>query len=360
MAEHPGATGSPPGGVASPAARLRSLLALPAYPEGDRDRLVDAMKGAGILLVVLGHGVLAHDPRFGDNPLFVFAFSFAMPLFFFLSGWVLPRSLERPAGTWLIRQFRRLVVPFLAWHGVYHAVRGTYAAESLAGSYLQLLHAPAVGLWFLWVLFLAGAVLFLVIRGVRTAGWGKWEDAAVVLAVFAVRLVRTDWLAVPEVHQYLVFYAAGFLAAKHRAALLPWRDRVLIPAALLFPLLVPFWRQNELPRFYPWLVDLLGAGGPARLVASVYKDAVAFAGIGATALVLRAASRLRLYDGLGWLGTLTLDVYVSHALFLTGLGGGWMLYLSSAGAGLILSLALSLLVLRRWKPLRVLFLGLDR
>ncbi len=360
MAEHPGATGLPAGGGASPAARFRSLLALPAYPAGDRDRLVDAMKGAGILLVVLGHGVLAHDPRFGDNPLFVFAFSFAMPLFFFLSGWVLPRSLDRPAGTWLMRQVRRLVVPFLAWHGVYHAVRGTYDAESLAGSYLQLLHAPAIGLWFLWVLFLAGALLFLVIRGVRAAGWGKWEGAAVVLAVFAVRLVRTDWLGVPEVQHHMIFYAAGFLAAKHRAALMPWRDRVLVPAALLFPLLVPFWRQNELPRFYPWLADLLGAGGPARLVASVYKDLVAFAGIGATAFVLTRFAGQRAFAMLCLLGTLTLDVYVSHALFLTGLGGGWMLYLSSAGAGLVLSLALSFLVLRHWKPLRVLFLGLDR
>ena len=360
MAEHSGRSGVRDEPGTSLAHRLKSLFSLPSYPEGDRDHLADAMKGAGILLVVLGHAVLAHDPRFGDNPLFVFVFSFTMPLFFFLSGWILPRSLNRPAATYLGRQFRRLVIPFLVWHAVYYAVRGSYASESFAGSYLQLLHAPAIGLWFLWVLFLASGVLFLVIRGVRSAGWEKWEDAAVTLAVFAVRLIRTDWLAVPEVQHHLIFYAAGFLLAKHRSALAPWQYRVLVPAALLFPLLAPFWRQNELPRFYPWLVDFLGAAGTARFVASVYKDLVAFAGIGMTAFVLQSATRNRFYAILCWLGTLTLDVYVSHALFLTGFGREWTLYLSSAGAGLFMSLALSLLVLRRFRPLRVLFLGLDR
>jgi fucose 4-O-acetylase-like acetyltransferase len=360
MAEPSGTTTGQAGpGVSLPSC-LRALISLPAYPAGDRDRLVDTLKGAGIVLVVLGHAVLAHDPRFGDNPLFVFVFSFAMPLFFFLSGWVLPHSLKRPVAGYLGRQFRRLAVPFLAWHAVYYAVRGSYASESLAGSYLQLLHAPAIGLWFLWVLFLCSAGMFLVIRGMRAGGRAGWEDGAVVLAVFAIRLVRTDWLAVPEVQQYLIFYAAGYLAAKHRNALAPWSDRLLIPAAVLFPLLVPFWRQNELPRFYPGLADFFGAAGPARLVASVYRDLVAFAGIGMTAFVLRAAPRLRLDACLSWLGTLTLDIYASHALFLTGLGTGWTLYLSSAGAGLLLSLAFSLLVLRRVKPLRILFLGLDR
>jgi fucose 4-O-acetylase-like acetyltransferase len=360
MAEHSGNSGKPEGGERSITAGLRSLFAMPPYPEGNRDRLIDAMKGAGILLVVFGHAVLAHDPRFRDNPLFIFVFSFTMPLFFFLSGWVLPRSLNRPAAAYLGRQLRRLVVPFFAWHAVYYAVRGSYASESLAGSYIELLHAPAVGLWFLWVLFLASGILFLAIRGMRKAGWEKWEDAAVILAVFAVRLIRTDWLAVPEVQHHLIFYAAGFLVSKYRFALSTSWNRLPIVAAVLFPLLAPFWRQNELPRFYPWLVDFLGTAGPARLIASVYKDLVAFCGIGMAAFILQAAARSRIQAALCRLGTLTLDIYVSHALFLTGFGGGWTLYLTSAGAGFLLSLALTLLLLRRFKPLRVVFLGLDR
>jgi|GEM_PF-491085 len=360
MAERSGRPGKRDGGDRSIASDLRSLFTMPPYPEGNRDRLIDAMKGAGILLVVFGHAVLAHDPQFRDNPLFIFVFSFTMPLFFFLSGWVLTRSLDRPAAAYLGRQFRRLVVPFFAWHAVYYAVRGSYASESLAGSYLDLLHAPAVGLWFLWVLFLASGILFLAIRGMRRAGWEKWEDAAVILAVFAVRLIRTDWLAVPEVQHHLIFYAAGFLVSKYRSALSPSWNRLPIAAAILFPLLVPFWRQNELPRFYPWLVDFLGASGPARLVASVYKDLVAFCGIGMAAFVLQWAARTRIQAALCRLGTLTLDIYVSHALFLTGFGQGWTLYLTSAGAGFLLSLALTLLLFRRFKPLRVVFLGLDR
>ncbi|MGV8081486.1 MAG: acyltransferase family protein [Syntrophales bacterium] len=360
MAERSGNPGMREGGDRSIAAGLRSLCAMPPYPEGNRDRLIDAMKGVGILLVVFGHAVLAHDPRFRDNPLFIFVFSFTMPLFFFLSGWVLPRSLDRPAATYLGRQFRRLVVPFLAWHAVYFAVRGGYTSGSIAGSYLELLHAPAIGLWFLWALFLASGILFLAIRGMRSAGWEKWEDAAVILVVFAVRLIRTDWLAVPEVQHHLIFYAAGFLVSKYRSALSPSWNRLPIAAAILFPLLAPFWRQNELPRFYPWLVEFLGASGPARLAASVYKDLVAFSGIGMVAFVLQSEARSRIQAALCRLGTLTLDIYVSHALFLTGFGREWTLYLSSAGAGLIMSLALSLFLLRRIKPLRVVFLGLDR
>jgi len=58
------------------------LPANPALPGRTRLSFIDAAKGIGILLVVLGHS--PGLPLFGV----VLIYSFHMPLFFFISGFV--------------------------------------------------------------------------------------------------------------------------------------------------------------------------------------------------------------------------------------------------------------------------------
>ncbi len=125
-----------------------------------------------------------------------------------------------------------------------------------------------------------------------------------------------------------------------------------------FPLLVLGYRRNELPTFYPFLVNLFGEAGLARLIVSIYKYVIAFAGMALVAFVVDLARKTPVYVFLCWVGTLTLDIYVCHRYFLNmGAGDGVWQYLSAAVVAFFGSLALTLILLQRFRITRLLFLG---
>lgn len=67
----------------------------------ERDISLDVLKGLAILLMVLGHV---------STPLTNFIFSFHMPLFFFVSGYLYK---ERDFKTTIRRNFKKILVPYL-------------------------------------------------------------------------------------------------------------------------------------------------------------------------------------------------------------------------------------------------------
>jgi len=139
-----------------------------------RDGTLDALKGIGILFVVLGHSWIVLSAK---GELFRIIFSFHMPLFFFVSG-VLLRT-EMSLSSFAYARAQSLLKPFLAMLLVIAAV--TIVAR-LAGdeavdrtTWLRpLIWLYGTGplmpwhfnpLWFLPHLFLAVSLSFLIIRG---------------------------------------------------------------------------------------------------------------------------------------------------------------------------------------------------
>ena len=74
---------------------------------------VDNLRGFLIILVVLGHCIQHLDIDFDHNIVFRYIYSFHMPLFMFISGFV---SYKREYHwTSIKRRFIQLVIPFIAW-----------------------------------------------------------------------------------------------------------------------------------------------------------------------------------------------------------------------------------------------------
>lgn len=80
---------------------------------------IDRLKGIAIFLVVLGHVIGYNDCR--DSFLWQFIYSFHMPLFMFISGYVAQMAfkMERIDGKssldYLRKKFRTLLLPMLMW-----------------------------------------------------------------------------------------------------------------------------------------------------------------------------------------------------------------------------------------------------
>ena len=111
---------------------------------------IDNIKAFLILLVVLGHCI--QDAGKSDiSGLYNFIYSFHIPLFFSMSGYVSQRDFTplRTVG----RRAVQLLVPFFAWAVVKSLIVGDL-------SYVfTIVMLPDRGLWFLWALFFIGLII---------------------------------------------------------------------------------------------------------------------------------------------------------------------------------------------------------
>ena len=78
---------------------------------------IDMMRGI-ILLVVIGHIIQFNNGPL-DNPIFEFIYSFHMPLFFFISGYIAQKTVHIHQVTHLIpfilKKARALLIPMFVW-----------------------------------------------------------------------------------------------------------------------------------------------------------------------------------------------------------------------------------------------------
>jgi fucose 4-O-acetylase-like acetyltransferase len=139
----------------------------------NRPRLewLDALKGLGIVLVVLGH-----LPQIGTSPVGAVIYAFHVPLFFALSGATLCGATWHSMGRrvlvllWVYAAVGILSLPFAVWLHPHASVMGILAGL-LYGSPMSLLIGP---LWFLPALALAVPLAWFVM-GPAAGAVGRWR-----------------------------------------------------------------------------------------------------------------------------------------------------------------------------------------
>ena len=118
----------------------------------ERKVFIDYAKGLAILLVVIGHLLQYNLVGTSAKDLFDIIYSFHMPLFMFLSGYVASLSIEKYLSRkveYIQKKVYSLVVPFIFMGGVNMLLYKHYSMEYI----LNLFRNPDNGLWFLIVLF---------------------------------------------------------------------------------------------------------------------------------------------------------------------------------------------------------------
>ena len=162
------------------------------------------MKGVTIFLVVFGHCIQYGNGRgfdfFGDT-LFKIIYSFHMPLFALVSGYLFYWSVSsRSPREVIIRQVNNLVLPALSCSLLVHTIIAVFQiySGSFAGIKPLMLnvYASAKNLWFLWTMLYAS----IVVVAVRT----KLNDSITAYAVTALLLLFVPNKLTPFVLPYFV------------------------------------------------------------------------------------------------------------------------------------------------------------
>lgn len=284
-----------------------------------RSRLADAAKAIGIVLVVWGHAP-GITPWIG-----VLIYSTHMPLFFFVSGYLLKTErLQQPLSTQCRDLARTLLSPYVLFFVIslayWLATRnlGARAAKFTDVTVVDAVTGLATGLsrdlfvnlalWFFPCMFVTQLLYRLAWKAFPREGW-----LALGSAVFAVVLLATTlpWSARLPWGLDIAFVAVVFFAAGRWLRSAPMGQWLEARAgrSIVWPLLVvvPLWLAGAL---HQGRVDLAMANfGPSVLLYFV----VAASGI---AVVLGLALSMRLTTAGRWLADNTLLIFPLHALFI--------------------------------------------
>ncbi|OAG67628.1 polysaccharide biosynthesis protein GumF [Xanthomonas floridensis] len=300
-------------GAYSPAAEPARTMARPAAA-ATRDWQIDAAKALAIVLVVLGHAS-------GMPPAYkLFAYSFHVPLFFVLSGWVGERFGHRALNVATVKKLARtLLIPYL---GFFLVAYGVWLLMAVLNHAFQQPGArpwwhPFVGV--VWAngtrLYVLPALWFLPALFVTTLSYIALRarlSATVVAALsLPLALAWASWfpslqmrlpLALDVLPVALFFIAFGGALSRVADAL---RSVSALAWALALPVVMAAWGVlaawngqvdvNNL-QFGHWpalflLVSLLG-----------------------TAMTLCVAYFLRNWQWVQWIGTNTLLILCTHTL----------------------------------------------
>lgn len=269
---------------------------------------IDAARGIGIVLVVLGHvlgglataGLVASEQGAAAGVI-RWIYAFHMPLFFFLSGTLLPHA---PLAPWPFvgAKLRTVAYPYVVWSLVQAMLQSRAGALANHGAVipdpLRLLLEPTAQFWFLHVLF-ALAVAWGVLRWIGLGPLGLLA-AALALRALAGTVGLGAWGPAYLIARYAPWLALGALCGPYllRAGAIPasprGRVRHAVAAGLLLMLVALLVLDGEPAGV---LAPLAAAAGTAAVVVLACAG-----GEGRRAAIVR-----------DW-GARSLQIYVAHTM----------------------------------------------
>jgi fucose 4-O-acetylase-like acetyltransferase len=322
-----------------------------------RDQRLDALKGVAIVCVVLYHTMGQYWITAPGLALYLreFVFSFMLPLFAFLSGYVQPRVGTLRPKEYFVRRTLGLMVPYLCWEIIYGLTAGPglrAGARGFARYLLATLGNPHLEgrMWYLYVLW--GALMLLGVVRIL----GKDNDWVLVASI-ALVMVWPWWGQFKRLQWIYAYVVLGLLARRHESALLPHRRAIGTAGALAF---LPLWWLTRPEQVAVARVSTLLHGSPAlgSGIAVLYGLSTA-TGVAAIAALV-AASYATPTSWLGALalpGRMSLGIYVVHFYFVEVWHdpSPWLIPVIVAVA-LAGSIAVTLLI-ARWRVSATLLLG---
>lgn len=135
-----------------------------------RSLYLDVIKGLAIFLVVLGHCIqygscVSFDKQFYEDPIFKFIYSFHMPLFMLISGFLFYNSVNRHSWEKSFKsRFTKLIIPIVIWNTLYIIVIDTYRLFNGIPLHIGQIASYLTALWFLWAIFWSSITVLIIRR----------------------------------------------------------------------------------------------------------------------------------------------------------------------------------------------------
>ena len=263
-------------------------------------------------------GQVATDPGFyvplrvATNPLLSVAYSFHVPLFAFVSGYVLWHEVPRPVWTEIRKRAVGLLIPYLGWFPIVDGP-SRYLRPHAREPFLKQLGSIVINpnnhhaLWYLYALFVCSTAFALVELLPNRRKVVGWSIAAVVVLSMVPAMWNVRLFGVSKAIYIYPFVGLGYLASGRREWIAEHRSTIAPIAGVIFGVLA--WVR------YPYHVPEMSLIGKVESLGHALSAASPLAGVAladvAPALVrytCAAAACVALLAAFTWLHGRTLDV----------------------------------------------------
>lgn len=212
----------------------------------ERNIRLDIIKAIAIILVVAGHAIqfgcgndYTESLAFYDNWVYKIIYSFHMPVFMCVSGWLFARSVAKYDTCSLLKNKTiALLIPIFVWGTMHYlSTKVILGHEPLNLSTWWMIVGG--GIWFLWALVYNMVIVTLVHR--------IFKDHLAVYALIYIALffVPNSWGCASYIFMY-PYFVGMYLLAKRNFDFTPMRtNKAMVITALSYVVLLAFYNRSS-------------------------------------------------------------------------------------------------------------------
>lgn len=316
---------------------------------------VNIARGFGIILVVIGHALtdtLGCKDGSISKLLYDIIYSFHMPLFFFISGFLAAKALSmvtlKDKTDYIVQRFKRLMVPYFCVGLLYIPLKLILASEVNAKINLQTLvsdffvgYNPNYQLWTLYALFISATIIVIFVSKTNIYKWWLLFVAILMNLFWAISYSPIN--IINELCFQFIFFVLGVIYRKQNQV-----AKISIP--YLIVAIFAFVGGNFLYQLYSL---------------DIFKTITGISGI---IVVCEACKRIENHKNiiLNTVGKYGMDVYIManivqvliRSIFLNRLHfPGIICFFMSVILGIALPILVSKYIVRRFKITKIMILG---
>lgn len=290
-----------------------------------KNKKIDLIKGFAIFIVVYGHTIqygsgieVLSTGSFFDDIVFKIIYSFHMPLFMLISGYLFGGSIKRHSFGRLIKsRITTIVIPIAAWSFIPFMI--TVRQSELLGIQLvkKYIGTCIREYWYLWAIFYCSIAVLAVSR--------YFKDSII---IYIIGWIITFWI--PDsynlfLYKYMYpFFVAGYFYREYADVIWKKLDNIMtkrtlmIVFALLYAFLLLFFEKESY--IYISGYTLIGKNWGNQVIINVYRMLIGFSGSIVIILLLNECyEKLNEENIKYWIymGKNSLGIYIISGLFFT-------------------------------------------
>lgn len=206
----------------------------------NRELTIDYARSIAIFLVIIGHLIQYNIQNFDDNYFFKLIYSFRMPLFMLISGYVSYKSLfEKDIKIDLNNKLKSVFYPFVLWSLIYYVINEKF-------DYINIFLSPASGYWFLWVLFW----IYIITKfSILLYNVNKYLS---IIPFLILMTFSTNHFEISMIRYMFIYFFIGLLLARYKSNISVYLTKMnkfliivsLITLIIVFVSLIPFYDRG--------------------------------------------------------------------------------------------------------------------
>lgn len=227
--------------------------------KNERLYVVDIMQGIAMLLVVIGHHWFKFMPD-GYRALHGYIYSFHMPLFIFISGFLISYAYKgQRYSSYIYKRVRKFFIPYFIIGVMVVIIDGLLSKKgemgigvwnNICNLAIAPRRSPAMFLWYIYVLF-GFYVIYPLLAYLKTKSKIRTEMGLMAVGIILFYLpVHTDWFALQDSSNLFLFYVLGVITSWNLDVLRKYKQQgniaSFIALATFIVLSVNYNANNEL------------------------------------------------------------------------------------------------------------------